>query len=569
MADWDGIPARERRQMEEILQLDMEELNVEVVDDDDDDEEEEEEDEDQDDGDEDDDDDVDAFLRANNGDGVASTSGPFTFNTSLPSLHTYLGEVDDTRGRVSHLDGGTVINLPMFYLQGVVLFPGATLPLRVIQSRLVVTIDKAMRLVDAPCTIGVVLMRRQSNDRHYATASVGTTAEIRQHGRLDDGSLNVVARGQQRFRLRRHWIDVDRVVWGEVQIIEEDTPLRTPRDAFAQLAASNRFNLHSSSSVISLDMSPIKQDHIDSELECNTPSPNSYASNHSSMGTRLCHLGSQSSDSMKSSSDEEGDLMQQQWRQKRRSMRESGSSSYSNKKTNMSNEDDLCLTPLQSLLTARTRDTKRQRQYHAYSKQASQAPLSFWPQWVYEMYDSYTLACSAAELWRQIIAKPTMDDHVRKPDILSFHIGSKLPVSESVRQKLLEIDGISYRLQKEIQLLKAFNLIKCRNCQSHIAKRSDMVVMSTDGPLGAYVNPHGCVHETITVSKATGLALAGSPSTVHSWFPGYSWTIASCADCESHMGWLFRATRKNLRPRSFWGIRSSQIADDAQADQSE
>jgi cereblon len=48
-----------------------------------------------------------------------------------------------------------------------------------------------------------------------------------------------------------------------------------------------------------------------------------------------------------------------------------------------------------------------------------------------------------------------------------------------------------------------------------------MVVMSTDGPLGAYVNPHGCVHETITVSNATGLALIGNPSKVHSWFPGY------------------------------------------------
>lgn len=58
-----------------------------------------------------------------------------------------------------------------------------------------------------------------------------------------------------------------------------------------------------------------------------------------------------------------------------------------------------------------------------------------------------------------------MEDHVRKPDILSFHIGSKLPVSETMRQKLLDIDGISYRLQKEIQLLKAFNLIKCRVCQ--------------------------------------------------------------------------------------------------------
>lgn len=186
-------------------------------------------------------------------------------------------------------------------------------------------------------------------------------------------------------------------MWGEVQIIEEDTPLRTPRDAFAQLAACNSFNQHSLSPVISLDMSPIKQDHLDSELECDTPSPNSNTSNHSSMDTRLCHLGSQSSDSLKSSSDEDRDLMQKQfWGRKRHSVRESGASSHSDKKTNMNNEYDLCLTPLQSSPIAKTRDTKRRRQYHAYSKQASQAPLSFWPRWVYEMYDSYTLARRAA-----------------------------------------------------------------------------------------------------------------------------------------------------------------------------
>jgi cereblon len=186
-------------------------------------------------------------------------------------------------------------------------------------------------------------------------------------------------------------------VWGEVQIIEEDTPLRTPRDAFAQLAAFNTFNLHASSSVISLDRSPMKQDHIDSELECDTPSPNSKISNPSSMDSRLCHLGSQSSDSMKSSSDEDEDLMPKQfWKRKQHSVRESGASSHSDKKTNMRNDNDLCLTPLQSSPIAKTRDAKRRRQYHAYSKQASQAPLSFWPRWVYEMYDSYTLARSAA-----------------------------------------------------------------------------------------------------------------------------------------------------------------------------
>lgn len=36
--------------------------------------------------------------------------------------------------------------------------------------------------------------------------------QIRQFRRLDDGSLNVVTRGKQRFRLRRRWIDVDGAV---------------------------------------------------------------------------------------------------------------------------------------------------------------------------------------------------------------------------------------------------------------------------------------------------------------------------------------------------------------------
>lgn len=68
------------------------------------------------------------------------------------------------------------------------------------------------------------------------------------------------------------------------------------------------------------------------------------------------------------------------------------------------------------------------------------------------------------ELWRQVIVNPSIDDHVKKPDRLSFCIGSKMPISTSLRQELLETDGISNRLQREIQLLKAFNIIRCRTC---------------------------------------------------------------------------------------------------------
>jgi cereblon len=53
--------------------------------------------------------------------------------------------------------------------------------------------------------------------------------------------------------------------------------------------------------------------------------------------------------------------------------------------------------------------------------------------------------------------------------------------------------------------------------------------MSADGPVSAFVNPGGVVHETATFYKASNLVLVGAKSEEHSWFPGYAWTIAVCA----------------------------------------
>lgn len=64
-----------------------------------------------------------------------------------------------------------------------------------------------------------------------------------------------------------------------------------------------------------------------------------------------------------------------------------------------------------------------------------------------------------------MIKAPSMDSLVMKPDLLSFHIASKIPVSESARQELLEIDGTSYRLRREIELLENFDKIYCKSCQ--------------------------------------------------------------------------------------------------------
>lgn len=48
-----------------------------------------------------------------------------------------------------------------------------------------------------------------------------------------------------------------------------------------------------------------------------------------------------------------------------------------------------------------------------------------------------------------------------------------------------------------------------------------MLVMSSDGPLGAYLNSSGFVSGILIMLIANGLALAGNPVEDYSWFPGY------------------------------------------------
>jgi len=43
----------------------------------------------------------------------------------------------------------------------------------------------------------------------------------------------------------------------------------------------------------------------------------------------------------------------------------------------------------------------------------------------------------------------------------------------------------------------------------------------------------------------------------------YAWVLAECAACTEHMGWRFTAVSKETRPKAFWGIRRSQLADNS------
>ncbi len=79
----------------------------------------------------------------------------------------------------------------------------------------------------------------------------------------------------------------------------------------------------------------------------------------------------------------------------------------------------------------------------------------------------------------------------------------------------------------------------CAAC-AHPITRDDYRIEMAGAHEHTYVNPHGIVHHLGCFALAPGCAHAGTPETAFSWFPGWSWQIAQCARCRTHLGWLYR-----------------------------
>ncbi len=100
------------------------------------------------------------------------------------------------------------LELPLFPLN-VVLFPGQTLPLHVFEPRYQVMIN---RCIERGEPFGVVLARDDDPDAPY---DIGTAARITQAERLDDGRLNILTVGVERFVLTNVRVGDDEYLIGE------------------------------------------------------------------------------------------------------------------------------------------------------------------------------------------------------------------------------------------------------------------------------------------------------------------------------------------------------------------
>lgn len=93
-------------------------------------------------------------------------------------------------------------------------------------------------------------------------------------------------------------------------------------------------------------------------------------------------------------------------------------------------------------------------------------------------------------------------------------------------------------------------LLLCRACGHELAVGADIHLVSSQLALSSrndtlvgdrlvtvqlFENPHGLQFEVITFRKAD--ATLHWPADEHfSWFPGFSWTVATCPRCKTHLG---------------------------------
>ncbi|GMI15177.1 hypothetical protein TrVE_jg7584 [Triparma verrucosa] len=173
------------------------------------------------------------------------------------------------------------------------------------------------------------------------------------------------------------------------------------------------------------------------------------------------------------------------------------------------------------------------------------------------------------------------------PLYFSFWIAANLPISTIERQKLLSLETINQRMAAIMSLMgikvqpksegrgEVKGRLYCGSCGAAIAFKRD--VFSVPGAAGcnkAYVNPHGVVHQTVTVRRVENVVVEASlPTLADTWFPGYAWTITYCRVCGDHLGWKFtlvqgsmgamEAEQREDAVKHFFGIRGSALVEDA------
>lgn len=119
---------------------------------------------------------------------------------------------------------------------------------------------------------------------------------------------------------------------------------------------------------------------------------------------------------------------------------------------------------------------------------------------------------------------------------------------------MVELETLSINLEEELEWIppRPESVVICWKCAHVLADAADTHEIH-GGVEHEFSNPYGVVHRFRCYRHALGCSTKGSAYHADTWFPGYRWKLATCGNCDDHLGWLFEAGD------SFFGLLVSKI----------
>lgn len=103
-------------------------------------------------------------------------------------------------------------------------------------------------------------------------------------------------------------------------------------------------------------------------------------------------------------------------------------------------------------------------------------------------------------------------------------------------------------------------LLVCRCCHNPITTDGEKIEIGLSHHY-RFTNPAGISYSIGCFRHAPGCTLVGEATAEDSWFGGYSWQVAICAECLEHIGWYYQ----NPLQRFFFGLIPERLRN-AQSD---
>jgi len=481
-----------------------------------------------------------------------STERRISYNRELPATHSYLGnQFEELTGRVV-LEEETYVTIPLLCLPSVILIPGQLLPLQFQGSYFLSTIKD---IIDKDKIFGLVPNNQNVNHKNvYNNVKldrIGTIVEVRSYSTEANGSIvKLKAEGKERFLVKETWTEANRTVMGKCWILSEKD-LKHPYHQNLGLSHTggskhNKKLLAACTPYHSFIYEMYNPEYLMDKIRSHLNQWASFSTNSKS---------NNNTETNRRSNVYENRTVSQATGTNQPTTAQTANNTESSNQTNNESTNDETNNSTANVTSSTTESTTANNTTTTTTDVITQ-PVS---------------VNTTRTVVTRIVPVNDSDEEEDEdsensynapsnPLEFSYWVLSNLPLEDYQRLILLSLDCPIQRLRWQSSFFEKYLSLSCIRCDALICNCEDIFSMSIKGYQDVFVNSHGIVHETLTVTKvnSSNTSFYGRKCDEFSWFPNFSWIIMYCS-CSSHLGWKFVANNKNLNPQFFFGISRQSV----------